>query len=196
MGFSPDAKVVVAEVDDESWKVVESFSYMGKLGQTFTVPVGQRTDFASVPRVYVWFLPRYGRYTLAAILHDYLWRHAVQRGELPYADADGIFRRAMRQLGVPFFKRWMMWTAVRWVALARPRGSEGWWRDAWKVLLTTALAAPFLLPTGAVVGVALLITFVLEWVCMIPLLGHHAATRAAGRVPAKQVNWPKLPWKK
>jgi hypothetical protein len=42
-GFSPGAKVVVEEVDD--------------------------TDFASIPRVFVWFLPRYGRYTLAAIYH-------------------------------------------------------------------------------------------------------------------------------
>src|ERR1700690_1532532 len=167
MGFSHGAQVVVAEVDGENWKVIQSFSYTGKLGQTFTVPVGQRTDFASVPRVYVWFLPRYGRYTLAAILHDYLWRHVVQRGELPYVDADGIFRRAMRELVVPFFKRWMMWAAVRWAARGRPRDREGWLREGCKVVLPTEVAAPFLLPAGAVVGLTLMVTFVVEWVCMV-----------------------------
>jgi Protein of unknown function (DUF1353) len=61
------------------------------------------TDFASVPRVFVWFLPRYGRYTKAAILHDYLWREAVPAGKLRLAEADVIFRHAMHELGCRSF---------------------------------------------------------------------------------------------
>ncbi|HVZ71976.1 MAG TPA: DUF1353 domain-containing protein [Polyangia bacterium] len=193
MGFSHGAEVVVQEVDDENWKVVRSFSYAGEK-ESFTVPVGQLTDFASVPRVFVWFLPRYGRYTLAAILHDYLWRVGVPNGELAYRDADGIFRRAMHELGVPFAKRWSMWSAVRWAGLFRPGGRRGWLRDAPAVLLTTLLALPFLAPTGALISLALLLMYVIEWLVALPLLSHHAVARAAGKTP-KKVNLPKLHWK-
>jgi Protein of unknown function (DUF1353) len=36
------------------------------------------------------------------VLHDYLWSVAVPASVLTRADADGIFRRAMRELEVPF----------------------------------------------------------------------------------------------
>ncbi|HEY5988130.1 MAG TPA: DUF1353 domain-containing protein [Streptosporangiaceae bacterium] len=80
----------------------------------FCVPVGERTDFASVPRVFVCFLPRYGRYTKAAILHDYLWSVKISVGDISRLNAGGIFRQAMRDLGVPFLRRWIMRAAVRW----------------------------------------------------------------------------------
>src|SRR5688572_16352469 len=105
IGFSRDAEVIVRQLDDKNWEVREPFSYTGKRGEPFHIEVGQQTDFASVPRVFVWFLPRYGRYTLAALLHDHLWRDVVPGGKLDYIDADGIFRRAMRELGVPFLRR-------------------------------------------------------------------------------------------
>ena len=56
------------------------------------------TDFASVPRFFVWFIPRYGRYTKAAIIHDHLWRDQVGKGAICFRDADGLFRQAMRSL--------------------------------------------------------------------------------------------------
>lgn len=37
-----------------------------------------------------------GVYTRSAILHDYL----LQTGVVPVRDADGLFRRSMRELGV------------------------------------------------------------------------------------------------
>jgi hypothetical protein len=79
----------------------------------FVVQVGKRTDFASVPRMFVWLLPRYGRYTKAAILHDHLWGEEVPR-TITRLEADGIFRQAMRELKVPFLRRWLIWAAVRW----------------------------------------------------------------------------------
>jgi hypothetical protein len=42
----------------------------------------------------VWFLPRYGRYTKAAILHDHQWRDLATNGEISWVDADALFRRA------------------------------------------------------------------------------------------------------
>src|SRR5262249_35478592 len=73
IGFPDGGAVDVREVDDNHWRVLKEFSYRG-FRECFVVPAGERTDFASVPRPFVWFIPRYGRYTKAAILHDHLCR--------------------------------------------------------------------------------------------------------------------------
>jgi len=102
-GFDDDTTVDVRQLDDVTWAVLRPLGYQAAHDR-FIVPIGQRTDFASVPRVFVWLLPRYGRYTKAAILHDYLWRVAVPAGRITLIDADGILRQAMRELGVPFLR--------------------------------------------------------------------------------------------
>ena len=70
-GFSGEVVVKPILPEGTRWMLVEPFSYHAAR-DTFTVPAGFVTDFASVPRVFVWLLPRYGRWTQAAILHDYL----------------------------------------------------------------------------------------------------------------------------
>src|SRR5215467_3338134 len=99
-GFPEGTVVDVEEISEQIWRLLKSIDYDGMVDH-FQVPIGQKTDFASVPRVFIWFLPRYGRYTKAAILHDYLWEVQVPKG-MSRLDADGIFRQAMRELGVPF----------------------------------------------------------------------------------------------
>lgn len=110
MPFDPGTVVAVQEDETNPvfWKTLKPLVYHGNAG-TFTVPADFRTDFASVPRPLVWLLPRYGAYTKSAILHDYL----CQSKGVNRADADGMFRRSMRELKVPFVRRWMMWAAVR-----------------------------------------------------------------------------------
>jgi hypothetical protein len=196
-GFSRGAKVVVEQVSESGWKVRSPFSYRGKFG-TFHIRDGTDTDFASVPRVFVWFLPRYGRYTLAAIVHDYLWRHRAADGTMSYIDADGTFRRAMRELGVPFVQRWIMWTAVRWAALIKPRGRQRWWREAWRVLLITFFALPFLVPPAVLIAVSLFGFKLVEGFFFFPLKANEQLRiRARRRDPSivvKQVNAPTLDW--
>jgi hypothetical protein len=46
----------------------------------------------------------------------------VQTDPVSRAEADRIFLRALRELGTPFVRRWMMWAAVR--AGGRLRGSS------------------------------------------------------------------------
>lgn len=193
-GFSPGAKVVVEQLDDRNWKVREPFEYQAH-HDTYKVIPGMETDFASVPRVFVWFLPRYGRYTLAAIVHDYLWRQLASNGAMSYIDADGIFRRAMRELGVPFLRRWIMWAAVRWGALVKPGGLHGWWRESWRVVLVTLLALPIVAPPALVVALALTIFQAIELVTWLPLWLWESVQRSTGRVPAKQVNRPTVDWR-
>ena len=191
MAFGRDSRVVVEQVDDTNWITRDELSYVGK-DQTFHVPSGSPTDFASVPRVFVWFLPRYGRYTKAAILHDHLWRDLATKGDISWVDADALFRRAMRDLGVPFLRRWLMWSAVRWAALLKPKGMHGWWKEAWRVVLLTVVAAPIVLPPAVAIVVSLLWFYALEWVLWLPLEIHKRLTR---KPDPKRVNPPTIEWK-
>ncbi|HWC10456.1 MAG TPA: DUF1353 domain-containing protein [Acidimicrobiales bacterium] len=188
------AKVVVEQVGDENWLLRKAFEYTGKF-ETFHVPVGQGTDFASVPRVFVWFLPRYGRYTKAAILHDFLWRERAAKGTLDYIDADGTFRRAMRELGVPFLRRWILWGAVRWGALVKPEGRKGWLREAPRVLLVSAVALPIVVPPAVVVGAALVVFHMVELVIWVPLKIVERVKAATTPETPKQANLPDLSWR-
>jgi hypothetical protein len=193
-GFSDGCRVVVEQVDDKNWKVREAFSYTGDK-DTFTVYEGMATDFASVPRVFVWFLPRYGRYTKAAIVHDLLWREYATQGKIDWIDADGLFRQAMRELEVPFLRRWVMWAAVRWGALVKPGGLKGWWRESWRVLLVSAVALPVVLPPALLILVALGVFFVLEAAVWVPLRLAEIVKRNRGETAAKRVNRPTFDWK-
>ena len=60
MSFTPDSEVRVKELEDKDWELLRILEYTGNCDR-FEVPVGMETDFASVPRVFVWFLPQYGR---------------------------------------------------------------------------------------------------------------------------------------
>ena len=165
---------------------MEPLSYRGAHDE-WTVPPRFRTDFASVPRVVTWLIPRYGRYTKAAIIHDYLCDVAVPRGEISRADADGVFRRALRELGVAFLRRWLMWAAVRLDAarddlrtLWRPR------RRAVPVWLLLALPGLFLVLLPGVLILAALAVFFLAECIALPIL--------LSREGCDEVNEPKFPW--
>lgn len=190
-GFDDDARVVVQQHGDAQWIVWESFKYRASR-DTYTVPRGMCTDFASVPRPVVWYLPRYGPYTLAAILHDHLWRELAATGKLRYVDADGIFRRAMRELDVPFFHRWVMWAAVRWGALVKPGGQTGWSKGAPVVLLLTLVALPILALPVVSVLLALLQLQLLELILWVPLKLHEGWVRLRRGEPEKNVVLPRF----
>jgi len=190
--FLGDADVVVREDrDPKFWFLEQELVCQGEQDQ-FRVERAFRTDFASVPRMFVWFLPRYGRYTRAAILHDSLWDQA-KLGAIAWRDADALFRRVMRELGVPLLRRWIMWAAVRWGALAHlGKGSgTGWWRDAPLVLMCTLLALPIVLPPAVLIVAALAVFFVYELIAWLALALGRTIKKLFGRTSPKQLNRPK-----
>jgi len=193
LGFPRDSTVDVRQIDDQDWKVLRALTYRAST-EDFEVPVGEHTDFASVPRVFVWFIPRYGRYTKAAILHDYLCSVCVPAGRVSRIEADGIFRQAMRELGVPFLRRWIMWAAVRLGALTNSAGREKWWTEAWRVALIAAVALPVITPAAVVIVISFLVFYLIEFLVWIPLAAVHW-TREKRNRPAKKVNRPTLRWK-
>ena len=184
-GFDEPTVVDVEQVNDVEWRLLTKIAYTGKT-QRFEVPVGSNTDFASVPRMFVWLLPRYGRYTKAAILHDHLWRVAVPAGELSLRDADGILRRALRELGVTFLRRWLMWAAVRYGALKKGGPTADWLKEFPRVLLVSIVVMPFVLPPALVVLLGTVVFKIVEGIVWLflkageylgPKLGMQRSTK-------------------
>jgi hypothetical protein len=146
--------VAVKQIGDDRWQLLQPVVYKGK-EQLFTVPVDFQTDFASVPGVFVWLIPRYGRYTKAAILHDFL----CDTKPINRSDADGLFRRAMRELEVPFLRRWLMWAAVRIGAGL----SDASWSEVGIWLLVAVPAIIFLLVPAIVLLAWMAMFWLIEW---------------------------------
>lgn len=176
MTIRPDAfsdQLRIVSVTATTWALTMSLSWTGTKGEAFVVPAGFVTDFATIPRFLHWEVSPYGAYTRAAVLHDWLlvslatwtseWgtpqgRDPVNPDRLKWPpansrDCDGIFRRVMEDLGVPWAKRWTMWAAVRWASLFNSRRAYGrsFLRDLPAVLGMTVLALPVSLP--GVIGV-------------------------------------------
>lgn len=202
LGFEKGSEVDVKEAPDKDnpdlqdpkfWEVMKPITYHART-RDFTVECGMRTDFASVPRAFVWLLPRYGLYTKAAILHDHLWQQEVP-GAISRIDADGIFRQAMRQLEVPFLRRWIMWAAVRWGALTRKDGRRGWLREAPRVIVITILAVPIVFPPALLVMAGLALFWAIEWIVYVPLKLVEKLKEKPGRPAPKQAYRPRFPLK-
>lgn len=185
MPFQGEVIVKPIPPEGKRWQLIESFEYQGKT-EVFAVPKDFTTDFASVPRVFVWLLPRYGRWTQAAVLHDYLW--ALSRdNQFDKADADGIFNRALRELNVPFLRRWIIWTAVRWASGPRSWFSKG----PLPFLKMVAISVPTLVvvaPPAIVILVALVLGAIAEFVVYLPLrLLHRDKTKDVNRPSAEDI---------
>ncbi|EDQ9400003.1 DUF1353 domain-containing protein [Salmonella enterica] len=94
-----------------NWRVYEPFAfYLSNDERDVTeVPAGFITDLATVPRIFWTVLPPDGKYVKAAIIHDYLYDNALRTK----FEADRIFLDGMTVLGVPKWKRTVMYWAVR-----------------------------------------------------------------------------------
>ena len=166
MPFTSD--LVVEELKRPGWwQLVEDLVYKGR-DDTFTVPAGFTTDFASVPQLFLWLVPRSGKYTKAAVLHDYLSRELVPAGGISRCDADGLFRRTMRDLGVSALRRWLMWTAVRFSSPLKLN-------DCGIPLMLAAIGLllfmlPIAVPIGVLLLLVLLFVWVVEWIVYLALL--------------------------
>lgn len=163
-----ESELIVTEHDEMHWKLVEELRYRGN-EHLFVVPKGFVTDFASVPRPLWSLIPTYGRYTKAAVLHDYLSRFPNE-ADINRCDADGIFRKVMHELGVGYVRRRMMWAAVRWAG-GIAKCSSG---DLVLVILITLLAVPLVVPAIVVLtfqAVLWLVEVVVHTICKAGGLG-------------------------
>lgn len=155
-------QVALQTAGPSTFTLLEALTYQGQQ-DTFVVPEGFETDFASVPRILVWLIPRYGKWTKAAILHDWLWREAIPKRLVSPPDADGLFRRVLRELDVPIIKRWMMWAAVRWGSLFVHRTRSGFLKSSPLVVFWTAVGLPLAAPI-ALIATCLVLYGGADWI--------------------------------
>lgn len=99
------------------------------------------TDLASVPGPMRWFTNSYGPHTPAALIHDRLIPKRTD-DDIEEWQADRYFRFMLGAVGVPRFKRYIMWTAVamrtRWKS---PRSYRKVLMIAWVVAAVIGMAA-------------------------------------------------------
>lgn len=180
MPFEGD--VVIRQVTDREFELDEPITYRGAR-DSWVIPARQRTDLTSVPWGLTWLVPKYGRFTKASILHDALCRRSpdLQGPTVPRWQADGIYRRVLRELGVSFLRRWMMWAAVRVFSsaiLSKPAHVPG-------LLVMTLLFGAFV----AVPLSAVLVFMVLFWVLEVIAVGLEWGFNRVKR-PERRVNVP------
>ena len=93
--FSTDT-LRVETADGQHFVLLEGFTFTRDDGCVITVPPGSASDGASTPRPLWIHLPPFGKYWMAAFLHDHLYRDT----DLPKDYCDDTFLQAMRCLGV------------------------------------------------------------------------------------------------
>lgn len=128
-GFQTDLQVELKHGGDDVWIVVAPLKYWSLiLGRRIVVPTWYEiesepetpedkelrfyTDFASVPRVPVFYALWGSRAHREAVLHDYLYR-IDSKPVVTRSQADSIFLEAMKSTGKSFWLRWPMYLGVR-----------------------------------------------------------------------------------
>jgi hypothetical protein len=93
-----------------TWRLTAPLVYQSDVAQqTFVVPAGFETDFASVPRTPVAFLLTADSAHKASTVHDWLYsEHPVPRDI-----ADAVLREASLVSGVPAWRAALMFYGVR-----------------------------------------------------------------------------------
>jgi hypothetical protein len=136
--------LIVSPLDDgKRWRLVKELTYhigSADSDNTVTAVCGFCTDFASVPRLFWWVIPKWGKYGNGAVIHDWLyWEQKRTRTE-----ADDILLEAMDVFNVAPWKKQIIYYAVRlfgWIAWMRNAGEKK--NDFNRVLQTEQIKATF-----------------------------------------------------
>ena len=111
--FTKCPPLIAIPPDYKLYKVQINFEYhVGDENslEIIKVPKGFITDGASIPK-FAWSIlgGPMGEYSAAAVVHDYCYKYKLYTRKR----CDYIFYEAMQVLEVPFWKRWLMYHAVR-----------------------------------------------------------------------------------
>ena len=177
-GCAGEAEFHLVRLDEKTYRLAKQFCYVEPVAdqplrvgkeeefgapvtssgpRTFTVPPAGTTmitDLASVPPFLTWLVPKDGRHTPAALLHDGLMPKTprlYQGPSLDRVEADRIFRNAMQHLDVAFLRRWAMWAAVSLATFCGMRPDfAGVWRrvGSWVRSAIIGLVTIILLTVG------------------------------------------------
>lgn len=159
-----EGRIVLRQIDRKTFELGSTITYIGaetglegRLDDAALMEIRRVsperlrfTDLASVPGPLQWLVTRYGVHTPAALIHDWL----IGSGPSPIVGltdqhADRYFRFMLRDLGVRWIRRWMMWAAV---ALRTRHAARGLRRLLLVVWAVAALAGMSGFAIGIVTG--------------------------------------------
>src|SRR5215207_1872786 len=160
----------------EAFRMLRRIAYLDEEYGEILVPADLdtfETDFASVPTLLTWLVPKTGAHLPAALVHDGLvgGRDYLATGYPPDEDpidrvgADLVFRRAMRDSGIPLIRRWLVWSAVTLGTIRH--GAESWSRRQHLRYLIAAFGSLLLV---AALGIAATLDL-FDVVAWLPWLG-------------------------
>ena len=121
MSSFTNALIVSPQPNGKDWKLARSFTY--HIGTEYsknkiTVPSGFVTDFATIPKCFLWWIPYWAKYQKAPVIHDWLY-HIKEIMGLPITQkqADDIFLEAMliewRHRRLRYIVAYLEYAAVR-----------------------------------------------------------------------------------
>lgn len=94
---------------ESDWVLMEPLIYICDNGDVICAPAGFITDLASIPGLFQNLIHVNDAHRLPAIIHDYLF--VIQ--DRSRAEVDAVFLEAMKSAGVSWWKRNVMYAAVR-----------------------------------------------------------------------------------
>lgn len=115
MGPCSDTPLALSpEPGGRTWRVVNTYTASTPAG-CLTVPAGTVTDLASIPRPLWTVYPPHGRYTWAAVAHDWLYRAGrwADGTACTRSEADSVLYDLAIHHGARRSKAWLFWLAVR-----------------------------------------------------------------------------------
>lgn len=96
----------------KQWQLTRPLFYVTADNRSVVVPVGYRTDLASVPRPVWWLIPRDDEFARRpSVIHDFIYTHGTAK--FTKAEADQVFYDALLEEGMPKPLAWLMFAAVR-----------------------------------------------------------------------------------
>ena len=109
----------VQQTGSDKWKLLETIRIYSEILKINVVVLrGFVTDFASVPQPFWGIIPPYGKYSTAALVHDYLYKNASKL-KLTRKQCDLAFREFLIDSTCKKWRRHLMYFGVRiggWVA--------------------------------------------------------------------------------
>ncbi len=179
----------VRHVQGKLWKLTEPLVWEGR-HELLVVRSDFDTDFASMPKAVQWLMDSAGANSEAAVLHDAVYQES-KRGDrrVDPADADGIFRRALRETGSTALTRGLMWGGVRAKSIKSGRYGNKGPSPAVKlaqVVGIAMLALVVVIPPTAVAAVGLIFYLLVNWLVAVAWKSYENRRFPNDELP----NWP------
>lgn len=98
------------EIIEGGYRVTRALVYRDpSTGGEIRVPRGFETDFASIPDMFRWLVDGHGDSRRPAVIHDYLYKNGIGKRK----QADGLFYQGLLEEGMPKWKAYLCYMAVR-----------------------------------------------------------------------------------